>query len=73
MAQGININLVSMDDFTIKAKGYSYTVEDTKILEYMKLTIEQKLQWLEEINAFTYSVLSDEEKLIREKLRAAEI
>jgi hypothetical protein len=54
-------------------KGYSYTIEDEKILEYMKLSTEQKLQWLEEINAFTYSVLSDEEKLIREKLRAAEI
>jgi len=73
LAQGININLVSMDDFTIKAKGYSYTVEDTKILEYMKLTIEQKLQWLEEINAFTFSVLSDDEKMLRQKLRSGEI
>jgi hypothetical protein len=39
----------------------------------MKLTIEQKLQWLEEINAFTFSVLSDDEKLLRQKLRAGEI
>jgi len=54
-------------------KGYSYTVEDEKIIEYMKLSTEQKLEWLEEINAFTHSVLSDEEKLIRQKLRAAEI
>ena len=54
-------------------KGYSYTVEDEKIIEYMKLSTEQKLQWLEEINTFTQTVLSDEEKLIRQKLRAAEI
>jgi len=54
-------------------KGYSYTVEDEKMIEYMKLSTEQKLQWLEEINTFTQAVLSDEEKLIRQKLRAAEI
>jgi hypothetical protein len=54
-------------------KGYSYTVEDEKLIEYMKLSTEQKLEWLEEINSFTNSVLSDEEKLIRQKLRAAEI
>ena len=54
-------------------KGYSYTVEDEKLIEYMKLSTEQKLKWLEEINAFTHAVLSDEEKLIRQKLRAAEI
>ena len=54
-------------------KGYSYVVEDEKLLEYMKLSTEQKLQWLEEINAFTYSVLTDKEKSIREKLRAGEI
>ena len=54
-------------------KGYSYTVEDEKLIAYMKLSTEQKLKWLEEINAFTHSVLSDEDKLILQKLRAAEI
>jgi len=54
-------------------KGYAYTVEDEKVIAYMKLSTEQKLKWLDEINAFTHSVLSDEEKLIRQKLRAAEI
>ena len=54
-------------------KGYSYTVEDEKIIEYMNLSTEQKLKWLEEINDFTNAVLSDEEKLIRQKLRAAEM
>ena len=54
-------------------KGFSYTVEDEKIIAYMKLSTEQKLQWLEEINALTDAVLSDEEKCMRQKLRAAEI
>lgn len=54
-------------------KGYSYTVEDEKLIEYMKLSTEQKLTWLEEINDFTQCVLSDKEKLIRQKLRAEEI
>jgi hypothetical protein len=57
----------------MELKGYSYTVEDEKILEYMKLTTEQKLQWLEEINAFTFAVLSDDEKLLRQKFRSGEI
>ncbi len=43
-------------------KGFSYTVEDEKLIEYMKLSTEQKLAWLEEINSFTHAVLSDEEK-----------
>jgi len=54
-------------------KGYSCTVEDEKIIEYMKRSTEQKIEWLEEINAVTHAVLSDEEKLMRQKLRAAEM
>ncbi|MBU0764086.1 MAG: hypothetical protein KJ607_04545 [Bacteroidetes bacterium] len=54
-------------------KGYSYTLEDEKIIEYMKLTTEEKLTWLEEINALTRLLLSPEETAIREKLRNAEI
>jgi hypothetical protein len=54
-------------------KGFSYTLEEEKILEYMKLSVEDKLQWLEEINAFNRMVMDDREKKIREKLRAGEI
>ena len=57
----------------MQSKGYSYTIEEEKILEYMKLTTEQKLQWLEEINAFTFAVLSNDEKLLRQKFRSGEI
>ncbi len=54
-------------------KGFSYTVEDEKIIEYMKLSVEDKLKWLEEINQFTRIFLTDKEREFREKLRKAEI
>ena len=43
-------------------KGFSYILEDEKIIEYMKLSTENKLQWLEEINGFNTMVLSVLEK-----------
>lgn len=54
-------------------KGFIYTFEDEKIIEYMKLYTEDKLTWLEEINEFANLVLSDREKELREKLRACKI
>ena len=49
--------------------GFSYTLSDEKIIEYMDLSIEEKLKWLEEINELTYLVLSESEKKARELLR----
>ncbi len=54
-------------------KGFSYNLEDEKILAYMKLTAQEKLQWLEEINRFTFFVLNERQKEFREKLRSGEI
>ena len=54
-------------------KGFSYTLEDEKILEYMKLSVADKLKWLEEINKFNELYLGEKEKTIREKLRRGEI
>lgn len=54
-------------------KGFSYTLEKKKLLEYLKLSTEDKLKWLEEINTFNRMVLNDRKKAIREKLRADEI
>ena len=54
-------------------KGFFYILEDEKILEYLKLSTEDKLKWLEEINEFTRLALSDREKEIREKLRTGQI
>ena len=54
-------------------KGFSYTLEEEKLLEYLKLSTEDKLKWLEEINEFNRIVMDDREKELREKLRAGEI
>ena len=50
-------------------KGFIHTLEDEKIIEYMKLSTEDKLQWLEEINEFNNMVFSDREKELREKIK----
>jgi hypothetical protein len=57
----------------IMNKGFSCTVEDEKILEYMKLSVVDKLTWLEEINKFNELYLGEKEKKIRDKLRRGEI
>jgi len=57
----------------MKTKGFSYTIEDEKIREYMKLSTEEKLMWLEEIIEFTQQALSAKEKEFREKLRSGEL
>lgn len=54
-------------------KGFSYEIEDEKIMEYMKLSTEDKLKWLEEIFMFLQIVLNDKEKEFREKLRTCQI
>ncbi|MHA1145767.1 MAG: hypothetical protein ACTSRW_13590 [Candidatus Helarchaeota archaeon] len=55
------------------SKGFHYTLEDEKIREYMKLSTEDKLKWLEEINNFTRLALAKKEKEFRDKLLAGEI
>ena len=54
------------------SKGFAYTLDDDKIREYIKLSDEDKLRWLEEINEFTQAALSEKEKRFREILRAGE-
>ncbi|MBN1516931.1 hypothetical protein JXA32_10230 [Candidatus Sumerlaeota bacterium] len=44
------------------AAGLRYCLEDKDIIEYAQLSAEEKLQWLEEINAFNRIALSDEAK-----------
>jgi hypothetical protein len=65
--------LKSWKPYTKIKKGFSYTLEKEKLLEYLKLSTEDKLKWLEEINTFNRMVLDDREKALREKLRAGEI
>ena len=55
------------------SKGFFYTLEDEKLIEYMKLSTKDKLKWLEEINEFTNLTLNGKEKELRAKLRGCEI
>ncbi|MHA1798540.1 MAG: hypothetical protein ACTSVY_08850 [Candidatus Helarchaeota archaeon] len=50
--------------------GFYYTLEDEKIKKYMKLSTEEKLKWLEEINTFTELLLTKKEKEIRNRFRS---
>ena len=54
-------------------KGFKYYIEDEKIKEYMKVPIEQKFKWLEEINRFNEMVMDEKTKKIREMFRKGEI
>ena len=55
----------------MKKGGYYYYVDKEKIKRYMKLTAEEKLDWLEEINELIGKYGMNKE--IREKFRRGEI
>ncbi len=46
----------------MEKKGFYYYLEDEKILEYMKLSTEEKLQWLEDIIEFTEAFLTEKRR-----------
>ena len=50
-------------------KGFSYTLEKEDILNYMKLSTKEKLNWLEEIVLFTEKALTPKGKKVREHFR----
>lgn len=50
-------------------KGLIYTLEDDKIIEYMALSVEDKLNWLEDMAEFNRLFLGAKEKEIMEGLR----
>ncbi|MEW6367940.1 MAG: hypothetical protein AB1714_25190 [Acidobacteriota bacterium] len=54
------------------SKGFTYDLEDEKIREYMKLSTDDKLRWLEEIAEFTMAALGERERRFRELLRSGE-
>jgi len=41
-----------MEKRKTKPKGFSYYLEDEKLLEFSKWSLNEKLTWLEEINEF---------------------
>lgn len=50
-------------------KGFCYTLEKEDIVNYMKLSDEEKLNWLEEIVSFTEKALTPKEKKVRDYFR----
>ena len=54
-------------------KGFTYTFEDEKIRDYMALSAEDKLRWLEEVNEFLFLALGQAEKDAIRKLRSCEL
>lgn len=50
-------------------KGFRYTLPREKIIEYMKLSAEEKLTWLEEIFLFTIECENESTKRVREHFR----
>lgn len=54
-------------------KGYGYHVTDEQIRKYRRLTPRQKLEWLEEVNAFTDKFASERAKRFHRMFRRGEI
>ncbi len=50
-------------------KGFSYTLEKEDIINYMKLSDAEKLQWLEDIVSFSDKALKVENKAVRDYFR----
>lgn len=56
----------------VRRNGFSYYLEDEKILEYLKMPPRARLEWLEEINLFNRKALTGERRKISEKFRKGE-
>ena len=54
-------------------KGFSYHLEDEKIEAYKKLSTEDKLRWLEEIDEFTRLFQTRKAAKVREKFKRGEL
>ncbi|MFH1782850.1 MAG: hypothetical protein ABH848_04465 [Candidatus Omnitrophota bacterium] len=57
----------------IKGKGFSYFLEDEKIIEYLRLSPAMRLEWLEDIDSLNHKALTGERRKIWEKFRRGEI
>lgn len=57
----------------MRKKGVSYFCSKEMLRKYRSASAEWKLNWLEEINRITFSVLNAKQREIREKFRRGEI
>jgi len=53
----------------VRNDGYGWESELDKIKTGLKVSAKNKLKWLQEVNEFTYSVISLKQKKLRIKLR----
>jgi hypothetical protein len=51
-----------------KEKGFKYTLEKEKVKEYQKLSVREKLEWLESINHFNNLFLDNKTKQFQQDL-----
>jgi len=56
-----------------RMKGFSYYLEDEKIISYLSLSPRMRLEWLEEIDEFNRKALRGKRRKIWEKFRRGEI
>ncbi|MBU0687694.1 MAG: hypothetical protein KKB81_07645 [Candidatus Margulisbacteria bacterium] len=61
------------NNFAKASKGYSYTIDRKRLLEFAKFSIEDRLQWLEEANEFLNKVASPETKKMWQLFREGKI
>ncbi len=57
----------------VERGGFSYFIEEEKLLKYLQVPIEQRLEWLEEANRFLLTVTPAKVREIWEKFRRGEI
>ena len=60
-------------DLNSKRGGFAYNYSAEQIQEFQKLTCEQRLKWIDDINRFLYRFMPPQSKKIQEKLRRGEI
>ena len=56
-----------------KSKGFVYSYSPEKLRKFMRLSIEEKFEWLEEIMTFLDEFWPSKTRKIFEKLRKGEI
>ena len=56
-----------------KKRGFKYTLEDEKLVEFKKLDYGQRLEWLMKMQRFLRKFMPEESRLIWQKFREGKI
>jgi hypothetical protein len=62
-----------MGDSKNERRGYKYTLEDEKLVEFNKLDYGQRLEWLMKMHRFLRRFMPEESRIIWQKFRRGEI